>query len=93
MSDLDNEGRAPKDIPASEEDKEAIHTTKTTKKPIESELKDLKGTVQLIPTQHTQGNELTVLIQILATMNKNLAFLASAIHNHLNPNKAQPDKK
>ena len=80
MADIDNQGRDPKSIPAPKEDKNAIHTKATKEKPTEPELKDVKNMFKLDPTQHVQGNELIVLVQVLTMINKNIAFFASTFY-------------
>ena len=81
MADLNIEGNAPTN--PTKEDKDAKRTHVTKEKVAEPELKDTKGQIQIIPS--TTGNEMTVLIQMLASLNKNVAFLASTIYKHLNP--------
>jgi len=43
------------------------------------------GLLELIPSR--TGNELIVIAKMLESMNKNIAFLANTIYNHLNPEK------
>jgi hypothetical protein len=70
------------DLPIEGKDKENMKET-ITKTPIKEELKKTGGQVQIIPS--AQGNELVVLVQVLASINQNLSFLASTIYNHFNP--------
>jgi hypothetical protein len=83
MADIDLQGRKPEDVPEVSENQNPEKKVSVTKTPVEPELKEASGLVQLVPTRG--GNELTVAIQMLASINKNLAFLASTIYKHLNP--------
>lgn len=73
MADLDLEGNAPK--------KEVV----VDKKPVEGPPQEVSNRIELIPARN--GNELVILVKMLESINKNLAFLANTIHNHLNPEK------
>ena len=69
-------------------DKPANNTTKTPI--VDPQAAPMKGGVQLHPSMN--GNELYVMVQMLEAINKNIAFLATTIHNHLHPKKEEPKK-
>lgn len=88
MADIDLQGRKPEDVPEPKEDTNAKVTEVIEKKPLpesEQKIQQPSGMVQLVPSRN--GNEMVVLIQILSSINRNLAFLAKTIAEHLNPEK------
>jgi len=82
MADLNKEGTAPAN-PVKENDSKEGKTKSVKEKKVQEELKDTSDMFKLIPSQ--SGNEMVAIIKILATMNKNLSFLANTIYLHLNP--------
>jgi hypothetical protein len=83
MADIDLQGRKPEDIPAVTENPNPEKTVNVEKTPVPEAGRKLKETpsgVELRPTMHVQGNELIVLVQVLSSINRNLAFLARTVH-------------
>jgi len=83
MADIDLQGRKAEDIPAVTDNPNPEKTVNVEKKPLPKEEQKLKGTpseIELCPSSHVQGNEMVVLIQVLSSMNRNLAFLARTFH-------------
>jgi len=72
MADLDLEGNPKKE-------------TRVDKKVIDTPAQEIKNQLELIPARN--GNELVIIAKMLESINKNLAFLATTVHNHLNPEK------
>ena len=72
MADLDLEGRPKKE-------------TRVDAKPVVTAPQEAKNMLEVIPSR--TGNELIVIAKMLESMNKNLAFLATTVYNHLNPEK------
>ena len=92
MADIDLQGRRPEDIPEPREDKDAKVTNVIERTPLpesEQRLTQSSPMVELRPTAHVHGNEMVVLIQILSSINRNLAFLSRTIFEHLNPDKKE----
>lgn len=90
MSDIDLQGRKPEDIPEPKEDKDAKITETITKQAVPEDQQKLRQSspmVELRPTAHVEGNEMVVLIQVLSSMNRNLAFLSRTIFEYLHPDK------
>ena len=83
MSDLNLEGTAPQNVPT--EDKDAARETRTTMKPLDPEVDEAQKMFRITPTVHVQGNEMIAIIRMLEAINKNMAFLATTVHRHLNP--------
>jgi len=82
MADLDIHGQAPSQGPEVTEPKK---TVVVEKKVVDGPPQQAKNMFELIPAR--TGNELVVLVKMLESINKNLAFLADTIHAHLNPEK------
>ena len=72
MADLDLEGNPKKETRV---DAKAMDTPPT----------EIKNQLEVTPTR--SGNELIIICKMLESVNKNLAFLATTIYNHLNPEK------
>lgn len=58
-------------------------TRRTDVIPTPAEMKKIPGAFQVI--ESVKGNEAMAIIKMLEGINKNLAFLAATINNHLNP--------
>lgn len=85
MADIDQQGRKPEDIPPVTENPNPVKTVNVEKKPLpegERNVKQASDLIEMIPSK--PGNEMIVLIQLLSSLNRNLAFLATTIHKHLN---------
>lgn len=83
MADIDLQGRNAEDIPVVTENPNPEKTVNVEKTPLPKEEQKLKQTpsgVELRPTMHVQGNEMVVLVQVLSSINRNLAFIARTIH-------------
>jgi ABC-type uncharacterized transport system substrate-binding protein len=68
---------------------EAVPPTETSVSKEEKEIPatEAKAGIELRPSYVQSGNELVVIVKMLESLNKNLAFLATTIHKHLNPEK------
>lgn len=92
MADIDLQGRKPEDVPEPKEDTNAKITETVEKTPLPPEQQKVKTSsplVELRPSMHVHGNEMVVLIQILSSINRNLAMLSKTIFEHLNPEKKE----
>lgn len=87
MADIDLQGRPADEVPEPKEDTAAKVTEQVDKKPLPAEEQKLKQTspmIELRPSVNVQGNELIVLVQVLSSINRNLAFMARTIHEFVN---------
>lgn len=84
MADLNSEGIAPANPVKQNEDKGNKAQT-IDKKHAGEHVQNATDTFKVEPTQHVQGNELVAICRLLAGINKNLAFLATTVYKHLNP--------
>jgi len=82
MADLNIHGQAPSQGPDATEPKK---TVVVDKKVVDGPPQEAKNMMELIPARN--GNEMVILVKMLESINKNLAFLANTIHAHLNPEK------
>jgi len=78
MADIDLQGR--KEIPEVVENPNPVKTVNVEKKALpesEQKVKTASDLIELIPTK--EGNEMVVLIQLLSSLNRNIAFLATTV--------------
>jgi len=72
MADLDLEGNPKKE-------------THVETKAVDAPPQEAKNMIQLNPS--VNGNELVIMVKMLEALNRNVAFLANTIYEHLNPGK------
>ena len=84
MSDIKTDGEQISDLTPTEHPAEKSHLREEIT-PLPPVNQELKNAIELKPSYVQQGNEMVVMVKMLESINKNIAFLAQTIFQHLNP--------
>lgn len=84
MADIDQQGRKPEDIPPVAENPNPVKTVNVEKNLLpesEQKVKTASDLIELVPSK--PGNEMVVLVQLLSSLNRNIAFLATTVSKYV----------